>query len=79
MEAPIVRFFLKTPINGGERLRAERYHTFEASGETGDGFLSRVWNGTANDVGAIDEFMMDDYQLHSVRTACRRLDGARGS
>jgi predicted ester cyclase len=29
-------------------------------------FLSRVWNGTANDLGAIDELMAPDYQLHSA-------------
>lgn len=29
-------------------------------------FLSRVWNGAANDLGAIDELMTEDYQIHSA-------------
>lgn len=29
-------------------------------------FLSRVWNGTANDLSAIDDLMTEDYQIHSA-------------
>jgi predicted ester cyclase len=29
-------------------------------------FLTRVWNGTANDLDAINELMTDSYQLHSA-------------
>lgn len=34
--------------------------------ELATAFLSRVWNGAANDLGAIDELMTDDYQIHSA-------------
>lgn len=34
--------------------------------ELATAFLSRVWNGTANDLSAIDELMSDDYQIHSA-------------
>ncbi len=34
--------------------------------ELATAFLSRVWNGTANDLGAIDELMTEDYQIHSA-------------
>ncbi len=29
-------------------------------------FLERVWNGTANDLSAIDELMTEDYKIHSA-------------
>lgn len=35
-------------------------------------FLSRVWNGTTNDLAAIDELMSEDYQIHS---AMRTISG----
>ncbi len=34
--------------------------------ELAEAFLSRVWNGAANDLSAIDELMTDDYQIHSA-------------
>lgn len=37
-------------------------------------FLSRVWNGTANDLSAIDELTTDDYQIHS---AMKTISGRR--
>lgn len=29
-------------------------------------FLARVWNGTDNDLDAIDELMTEDYKIHSA-------------
>jgi predicted ester cyclase len=37
-------------------------------------FMSRVWNGTANDLSAIDELMSEDYQIHS---AMKTVSGRR--
>lgn len=34
--------------------------------ELAKAFLSRVWNGTANDLGAIDDLMTEDFQIHSA-------------
>lgn len=34
--------------------------------ELATAFLSRVWNGSANDLSAIDELMTEDYQIHSA-------------
>lgn len=34
--------------------------------ELATAFLSRVWNGTANDLSAIDDLMAEDFQIHSA-------------
>jgi predicted ester cyclase len=40
-------------------------------------FLSRVWNGTANDLSAIDELMSEDYQIHSAMKTISGRDAFR--
>ncbi|MBY6242914.1 ester cyclase [Methylosinus sp. Sm6] len=40
-------------------------------------FLSRVWNGTANDLGAIDDLMTEDYQIHSAMKTVSGRDAFR--
>lgn len=45
--------------------------------ELATAFLSRVWNGTANDLGAIDELMTQDYEIHSATKTIRGRDAFR--
>lgn len=40
-------------------------------------FLSRVWNGTSNDLSAIDELMTEDYQVHSAMKTVSGRDAFR--
>lgn len=40
-------------------------------------FLSRVWNGTSNDLSAIDELMTEDYQVHSAMKTISGRDAFR--
>lgn len=45
--------------------------------EMATAFLSRVWNGAANDLGAIDELMTEDYQIHSAMKTISGRDAFR--
>jgi predicted ester cyclase len=45
--------------------------------ELATAFLTRVWNGTANDLSAIDELMTEDYQIHSAMKTVRGREAFR--
>lgn len=45
--------------------------------ELATAFLSRVWNGTNNDLSAIDELMAEDYIVHSAMKTVSGRDAFR--